>query len=61
MDYIAVYEGDDTDDGSVKLSPGKIQRTGVKSEPAAKRVIRTIDPRARDHSRSTSGGFPSSR
>jgi membrane fusion protein, copper/silver efflux system len=42
MDYIAVHEGDDADDGSVKLSPGKIQRTGAKSEPAAKRVIRTI-------------------
>src|SRR3984957_3624978 len=42
MDYIAVHEGDDTDDGSVKLSPGKIQRTGAKSEPAAKRVMRTI-------------------
>src|SRR6476620_3430829 len=42
MDYIPVYEGDDSDDGSVKLSTGKIQRTGVKSEPAAKRVIRTI-------------------
>jgi membrane fusion protein, copper/silver efflux system len=42
MDYIAVYEGDDADDGSVKLSPGKIQRTGAKSEPAAKRVIHTI-------------------
>jgi Cu(I)/Ag(I) efflux system membrane fusion protein len=42
MDYIPVYEGDDTDDGSVKLSPGKIQRTGVKSEPAARRVIRTM-------------------
>jgi membrane fusion protein, copper/silver efflux system len=41
MDYIAVYEGDDSDDGSVRLSPGKIQRTGVKSEPAAKRVIHT--------------------
>src|ERR1700716_1648353 len=41
MDYIPVFEGDDTDDGSVKLSPGKIQRTGVKSEPAARRVIRT--------------------
>jgi Cu(I)/Ag(I) efflux system membrane fusion protein len=41
MDYIPVYEGDDTDDGSVKLSPGRIQRTGVKSEPAALRVIRT--------------------
>src|SRR5437764_12805308 len=42
MDYIPVYEGDDSDDGSVKLSPGKIQRTGVKSEPAARRVIRTV-------------------
>jgi membrane fusion protein, copper/silver efflux system len=41
MDYIAVYEGDDSDDGSIKLSPGKIQRTGVKSEPVAARVIRT--------------------
>jgi membrane fusion protein, copper/silver efflux system len=42
MDYIPVYEGEDSDDGSVKLSRGKIQRTGVKSEAAAKRVIRTI-------------------
>jgi len=42
MDYIAVYQGDDTDDGSVKLSPGRIQRTGAKSEPAARRVIRTV-------------------
>jgi membrane fusion protein, copper/silver efflux system len=42
MDYIAVYEGDDSDDGSVKLSPGKIQRTGVKSEAAAPRVIGTL-------------------
>jgi len=41
MDYIPVYEGEDSDDGSVKLSPGKIQRTGVKSERAARRVIRT--------------------
>jgi Cu(I)/Ag(I) efflux system membrane fusion protein len=42
MDYIPVFEGDDSDDGSVKLSPGKIQRSGVKSEPAARRVIRTV-------------------
>jgi len=42
MPYIPVYEGDDTEDGSVKLSPGKLQRTGVKSEPAAPRVINTI-------------------
>lgn len=42
MDYIPVYEGEDSDDGLIKLSPGKIQRTGVKSEPAMRRVIRTI-------------------
>ncbi|MCK1351495.1 efflux RND transporter periplasmic adaptor subunit, partial [Bradyrhizobium sp. CW7] len=41
MDYIPVYEGEDSDDGSIKISPGKIQRTGVKSEPAAMRVVRT--------------------
>src|SRR2546430_2024733 len=42
MDYIPVYEGEDGDDGSVKLSAGKIQRTGAKSEPAARRVIHTM-------------------
>src|SRR5437879_3976831 len=42
MDYIPVYEGEDSDDGSVKVSPGKIQRTGVKSEPAAPRTIRSL-------------------
>src|ERR1700685_3705566 len=41
MDYIPVYEGDDGDNGSVRLSPGKIQRTRGKSEPAMPRVIRT--------------------
>lgn len=41
MDYIPVYEGDDPDDGSVRLSPGKIQRTGVRTEPAALRPIGT--------------------
>ncbi|MBR0797275.1 efflux RND transporter periplasmic adaptor subunit [Bradyrhizobium jicamae] len=42
MDYIAVYEGDDSDDGSLTLSPGRIQRTGVTSEPAELRRIRTL-------------------
>jgi Cu(I)/Ag(I) efflux system membrane fusion protein len=42
MDYIPVYEGEDSDDGSVRLSPGKIQRTGVTSEPAMLRIIRTV-------------------
>ena len=41
MDYIPVYDGDQSDDGSVKVSPGKMQRSGVKSEPAAMRVVAT--------------------
>ncbi|WP_375161146.1 efflux RND transporter periplasmic adaptor subunit [Bradyrhizobium sp. RDT46] len=40
MNYIPVYEGDEVDDGTVKLSPGKIQRTGVRSEPVERRAIR---------------------
>ncbi len=42
MSYVPVYEGDEVDDGSVKLSPGKIQRTGVKSELVERHVIRTL-------------------
>jgi Cu(I)/Ag(I) efflux system membrane fusion protein len=42
MDYIPVYEGEDSDDGSVKLTPGKIQRTGAKSEPVARQPIRSV-------------------
>lgn len=40
MSYVPVYDGDEADDGSVKLSPGKIQRTGVRSEPVVRRPIR---------------------
>jgi Cu(I)/Ag(I) efflux system membrane fusion protein len=39
MDYIPVYEGEDTDRSTVTVSPGKLQRIGVKSEPAALRTI----------------------
>jgi membrane fusion protein, copper/silver efflux system len=39
MDYIPVYEGEDDDGATVRLSPGKVQRAGVRSEPAAMRVI----------------------
>lgn len=39
MDYLPVYEGDDADDGSVKFSPGKIQKTGVRSEPVEMQVL----------------------
>ncbi|SFV34908.1 efflux RND transporter periplasmic adaptor subunit [Hyphomicrobium facile] len=43
MDYIPVYEGEDSDDGSVKVSPGKIQRTGVETVAVIKRrLTRTI-------------------
>jgi Cu(I)/Ag(I) efflux system membrane fusion protein len=42
MDYIPVYEGDDADDGTVRLSPGKIQRTGAKSEPIVRQPIRSV-------------------
>lgn len=34
MDYIPVYEGGDSDDGSVMVSPGKLQRTGVRTAKA---------------------------
>jgi Cu(I)/Ag(I) efflux system membrane fusion protein len=42
MDYIPVYEDEDSDDGSIKLSPGKIQRTGAKSEPVVRQPVRSI-------------------
>src|SRR5437763_668621 len=39
MDYIAVYEGEEDEGSTIKISPGKLQRIGVRSEPAALRVI----------------------
>ena len=42
MDYIPVYDGDESDDGAIKLSPGKIQRAGVTSAPAERRAIRAL-------------------
>lgn len=41
MDYIAVFIGDDEDGSTLKLSPGKLQRTGVRSERAAMRTFAT--------------------
>ncbi len=41
MDYIPVFEGEDEDGAVVKISPGKLQRTGVRSEPAALRILST--------------------
>ena len=40
MDYIAVYEGEEQDDGkTVKVSLDKIQRSGVRTETVEARVI----------------------
>jgi Cu(I)/Ag(I) efflux system membrane fusion protein len=39
MDYIAVYEGEDADATAVTVSPGRLQRIGVRSEPATRRAI----------------------
>lgn len=43
MDYIPVYEGEETDDGSVKVSLGKLQRTGVDTALVGRQALtRTI-------------------
>ena len=41
MDYIPVFAGDDEDGSTLKLSPGKLQRTGVRSEAATMRAFMT--------------------
>jgi Cu(I)/Ag(I) efflux system membrane fusion protein len=38
MDYIAVYEGE-TDDSAVTLTPGKLQRIGVTTDPVLPRIL----------------------
>ncbi len=45
MDYLPVYEGDDADDGTIKLTAGKLQKTGVRSEPVELQAI-TVPIRA---------------
>jgi Cu(I)/Ag(I) efflux system membrane fusion protein len=39
MDYMPVYEGEDEDGSIVKISPGKLQRTGVRSERVERRIV----------------------
>ncbi|KQQ13846.1 cation transporter [Methylobacterium sp. Leaf121] len=39
MDYLPVYWGEDTDDGTVRISPGKLQRTGVRTAIVERRVL----------------------
>ena len=42
MDYLPVYEGDQDDDSSVKVSAGKLQKTGVQTELAERRALNTM-------------------
>jgi membrane fusion protein, copper/silver efflux system len=39
MDYIPVYEGEAEEGNTVTVSPGKLQRTGVRSELVKRQVI----------------------
>jgi len=41
MDYVAVYDGDEPDTGSnqIKISVDKVQKLGVRSEPASMRAL----------------------
>ncbi|KKX29426.1 efflux RND transporter periplasmic adaptor subunit [Rhizobium sp. LC145] len=39
MDYLPVYEGEEADAGSIRLSLGKLQRTGVKTAIAERQII----------------------
>src|SRR6266704_618733 len=42
MDYLPVYEGDEDDDSSVKVSAGKLQKAGVQTEIAERRTLNTV-------------------
>jgi Cu(I)/Ag(I) efflux system membrane fusion protein len=42
MDYIPVYEGEQDDDSSVKVSAGKLQKAGVQTEVAERRTLNTM-------------------
>ncbi len=50
MDYLPVYDGEDSDDGTLKISLGKMQRSGVRTERAANRVL--------SHTRASVGDDP---
>ncbi|RNJ48174.1 efflux RND transporter periplasmic adaptor subunit [Methylocystis hirsuta] len=39
MDYIPVYEDESQDASTVTISPGKLQKTGVRSEPVERRTL----------------------
>ena len=39
MDYLPVYEGEAEEGSTVKVSPGKLQRTGVRTQATERRVV----------------------
>lgn len=39
MDYIPVYEDESEDSSTITISPGKLQKTGVRSEPVQRRTL----------------------
>lgn len=39
MDYLPVHEGEEEDGSTIKISPGKLQRTGVRSETVERRIV----------------------
>lgn len=57
MDYIAVYEGDEQPGSTIKVSLDRVQRSGVRTEPAEPRVLvrglRTVGTVAIDERRVT--------
>ncbi len=58
MDYVAIYEGDEPDDGAtVKISLDRVQRTGVRTEKVETRTVvqpvRAVGTVAIDESRQT--------
>src|SRR5467141_186087 len=42
MDYLPVYEGEQDDDSSIKVSAGKLQKAGVQTEVAERRTLSTV-------------------
>ncbi len=42
MDYLPVYEGEQDDDSSVRVSAGKLQKAGVQTEVAERRTLNTV-------------------
>lgn len=45
MDYVPVYEDEAQDASTIMISPGKLQKTGVRSEPVTLRIL-TVPVRA---------------